>query len=105
MNPEVKRIIQSYKDKKEKIEELNQLKEDIEIAMEALDGKWKYCEKCGVYYLAKSFLTDSKIENKKICVYDSPINSGDDEYRDGEVTTIYRICPRGHETILDKTKN
>jgi hypothetical protein len=102
VNKIIKNILNTYQDKNAKLEELNKLREDIDLAEKVLSDSWTYCKDCDDYYLTESFKNKFKTERKKICIYNSPINSGDDDYADGEVGTLYRMCPKGHETIINE---
>ena len=55
------------------------------MAIGILSGKFQYCQDCDDYYLAKSFLSDSETKNARICIYQDPINSGGNDYADGNV--------------------
>ena len=97
MNKIIRDIIDKKCSDKQKKNELDKLSEDIEMALGILSGKFKYCSECDDYYLAKSFLSDIETKNTKICVWEDPINSGGNEYEDGNVDITYSICPKGHK--------
>lgn len=97
MNKVIKDIFTRNCSTEEKLEDLNLLSEEIEIAKGILSGKYKYCPRCDDYYLAKSYLTDVETKEMKICIYTDPINSGGNEYADGFVDITYSICPKGHK--------
>lgn len=103
MNKLVKEIINNdHITNKEKMAKLKELESDILLGKDIISGKYKYCEKCDDYYLAKSFLTDKSIKNGRICTYVDPINSGGNDYEDGIIETIYSICPKGHKKEIDR---
>lgn len=82
--------------------ELQSLKEDIEIAEKILSGEFIYCENCDDYFLSKSFFTEEETKEEEICIYNDPINSSGNEYKNGKVKYIYKICPKGHKHIIYK---
>lgn len=75
---------------------LDLLTDEIGIARDILDGKFKYCPECDDYYLTKSYLSDTRTKNARICIYQDPINSGGNDCVDGYVDITYSICPKGH---------
>ena len=103
MNAVIKDIIYRKCDKEDKIKALNKLRDDIDVAMNVLSGEYKYCEVCDDYYLAKSFLCETKNEYETVCTYSDPINSGGNEYGRKLFRNVYAICPKGHKTITTKT--
>lgn len=102
MNKIIRDIIDKKCSDKEKKNELDKLYEDIEMALDILSGKFKYCPECDDYYLARSYLTDKETKNTKICVYQGIINSGENEYEDGYVDITYSICPKGRRHEVDR---
>ena len=62
-------IINSNAATQDKLKALNILEEQIFVAKQIIDGKYKYCPECKDYYLAKSFLIEK--ETKNICTADS----------------------------------
>lgn len=96
MNSVIKSIIDRNCSKEEKNKILDSLCDEIKIAKGILSGEYKYCQDCDDYYLAKSYLTESKTIKTKICVYQGIINSGENEYEDGYADITYSICPKGH---------
>ena len=102
MNKVIKDIIDRNCTNEEKNKALNSLTNEIEIAKDILSGKYKFCPKCGDYYLAKSFLTEQKTISTEICVYKDPINSGGDEYVDGYIDITYDVCPKGHREEIER---
>ena len=100
MNKEVKRIVESNNNKKEKEKQLEMLEQDIEMAKGILSGKWKYCQSCDDYYLEKSFTTANETKEGEICTYEDYINSGGNEYAPGYRDITYRVCPKGHKEII-----
>ena len=97
MNDVVKKIIESKLSKEEKIQSLKKLSDDIEMANGILSGKIVYCAECDDYYLAQSFLTDTKTEKTQILIYSDPINSGGNEYVDGYADITYSIITKFKE--------
>ena len=77
--------------------ELTRLKGEIDFALEILEGDWKYCKECNDYYREPSFFEEEEVKMEKVCIYDSPINSGDNEYEERTVDYTYLICPKGHK--------
>lgn len=104
MNKVIQNIINSNRTKDEKIKELDMLSEQIEIAKGVLFGKFIYCPDCDDYYLAKSFYEETETTEAKICVYEDWINSSGNEYADGFLDIIYRICPKGHKYELTRNE-
>lgn len=102
MNKLIKKIIRSESTMDEKYKLLNSLAEEIEMAKSILSGKYKYCPHCDEYYLTKSYLTEKETKEAKICIWDDPINSGGNEYRDGYVDITYEICPKGHINEIER---
>lgn len=97
MNKIIRDIIDRDCSKEDKDKALNLLNEEIEMAKGILSGKYLHCSDCDDYYLAKSFLTEKETKETKICTYHDPINSGGNDYEDGFVDIVYRICPKGHK--------
>lgn len=60
MNDVIKKIVESKLSKDEKIHSLKKLSDDIEMANGILSGEFVYCAECDDYYLAQSFLIDTK---------------------------------------------
>ena len=102
MNKVIKDILNSGLAKTEKIEQLDKLSKEIQLANDILSGKFKYCPDCDDYYLAESFLKKQETEITSVCVYSDPINSGGDEYRDGYAHVTYSICPKGHKHEINR---
>lgn len=104
MNDVIKKIVESKLSKDEKIHSLKKLSDDIEMANGILSGEFVYCAECDDYYLAQSFLIDTKTENTQILIYSDPINSGGNEYADGYVDITYSICPKGHRKQIARSE-
>lgn len=104
MNDVIKKIVESKLSKKDKIQSLKKLSDDIEMANGILSGKFVYCSECDDYYLAQSFLTDTKTEKTQILIYSDPINSGGNEYADGYADITYSICPKGHRKQIARSE-
>lgn len=103
MNQYVKNLLESkMQTVQEKLSELVSLTSDVQFAKEVLEGKYKYCKDCDDYYLSGSFQTCTKTESCEICTYQGIINSGENEYVDGLVDTVYSICPKGHEHVIER---
>lgn len=100
----VKNILKSSKNKEAIEKELDKISHDVEVARGVLSGKYQYCKDCDDYYLAKSFLTESETVDHKILTYDDPINSGGNEYEDGYLDTLYRVCPKGHREVISESE-
>ncbi|MBR5508991.1 MAG: hypothetical protein IKV59_02950 [Lachnospiraceae bacterium] len=98
----IKNILNNGLNKSEKIEQLDKLSNEIQLAKDILSGKFKYCSDCDDYYLAESFLKKQETERAKICTYEDPINSGGNEYRDGFVYITYSVCPKGHKHVINR---
>ena len=101
MNSLIKEIIKRRCENKYKLEALDSLSHDINIARGVIDGTYKYCEDCDDFYLAKSFITEKESKAANICTYHDPINSGGNEYKRGFIETTYEICPKGHKHKID----
>lgn len=102
MNPVIKDILVRKVSTKDKIEALNSLQKDIDLAKKYLSPEFTYCEYCDDYYLTKSFFTEKEVKEENICVYSDPINSGGNEYRMGKVEYCHHVCPKGHKFLLHK---
>lgn len=103
MNSFIKNIVI---DKRKTIEnrkkELEELEKDIELAKSFLSGGYAYCTDCDDFYLTKSFFVESETKEARICIYEDFINSGGNEYVDGYVDILYKVCPKGHKHEIDK---
>lgn len=84
----------------EKKKSLDSLADDIEMARGILSGHFKHCPKCNDYYLRRSFIQEIERKEGKVCVYQDPINSGGNEYKDGYIVTTYQICPKNHKITV-----
>lgn len=102
MNKIIKDILNRNITTEEKEKLLDELSEDINIAYKLLEGEFTYCENCNDYYLTESFLTRTEVKEEKICVYVDPINSSGDEYKDGYVEIVSKICPKGHIHVISR---
>lgn len=102
MNKIIKDIIGRKYTKEEKVKILDSLSDDIKIAKELLSDKYKYCPECDDYYLSKSYLTEVETKPTQICVYEDPINSGGNDYVDGDAYITYKICPKGHKHEINR---
>ena len=80
---------------KQKAEEINKIKESIDIAERIFSGEFTYCKSCGDYFLSRSFITDTEVVDELVCTYSDPINSGGDEYEKKPVRYTYKYCPKG----------
>lgn len=81
---------------------LDTLAKDIEEAKGLLLGKYTYCKDCDDFYLSKSFFEETETKEEKICVYQDFINSGGNEYANGFVDIMYKVCPKGHKHVIDR---
>ena len=103
MNDLIKSIVinnsRTIADRNKKLYELSK---DIEYAKELLSGNYTYCKDCDDFYLSKSFFSEKETKEAKICVYEDFINSGGNEYVDGYIEIIYKICPKGHKHEVDR---
>lgn len=97
MNSIISDIIDRNCAKEEKEKALDLLIEEIEMAKGILSGKYQHCDICNDYYLTKSFWRETKTKRCLICVYQDPINSGGNEYRDGYIDVTHEFCPKGHK--------
>lgn len=102
MDKVIENILISRATNQEKYAQIEKLEKDIEMARKILSGECKYCKECHDYYLSKSFFTETKVKNEKICTYNDPINSSGNEYKDGQVRYTYLICPKGHRDLQDR---
>jgi hypothetical protein len=96
MDSTIKTILNAQMKKERKLYALNELSKDIEFAKDVISGKYKYCKECDDYYLAHSFIVESRYKNSKILTYADPINSGGNEYRNALMYTVTETCPKGH---------
>ena len=96
MNKTIKDILDRNCTDKEKNKTLDSLIDDINMAKGILSGKFEYCPECNDYYLFKSYFTERERKPTQICVYEDPINSGGNDYVDGEIHITYKVCPKGH---------
>ena len=101
----IKEIIESHATQENKLERLEAIISDINIAKDIINGKYKYCSECGNCYLTKSFFFEAETKECKICTYSSPINSRDDEYVNGFVNITYLVCPKGHKLEIDRVEH
>lgn len=90
--------------KERQLEMLEALENEIQIAKDIVNGKYKYCKECKDYYLMESFLTKTETKEEKICIYCDPINSGGNDYADGYVDIVYSICPKGHKHEISRNE-
>ena len=104
MNEVVYDIVKEWLSDEEKLKKLDELEADIAFAREIISGKFQQCPVCKEYFLTKTFFVEKETEECEICVYDSPINSGDNEYIDGYADTIYSVCPKGHRTAISRSE-
>ena len=102
MNKVIRDIIDRNCTNEDKKGALDSLINDINMAKGILSGKFTYCPKCDDYYLTKSYLTEHETKPTRICVYEDPINSGGNEYVDGEAYITYKVCPKGHKLEIDR---
>ena len=102
MNKIIKDIIDRNCTDEEKKKALDSLYDEINMAKGILSGKFKYCPDCDDYYLTKSYLTEHETKPTQICVYEDPINSGGNEYADGETYITYKTCPKGHKHEISR---
>lgn len=98
MNNIIKGIIHSELSEEEKMQSLKKISEDLEIAKGVLSGEYEYCTECDDYYLSESYITKTVIsEERDTCTYESPMNSGGNEYKRKRFSVTYSICPKGHK--------
>lgn len=102
MHSLIKVILDSDIDNKSKAEEISKMEESIQIAKRIFSGELTYCKTCGDYFLSRSFFQDSETVKERICIYSDPINSGGDEYRDGQVKYTYMYCPKGCKHMIKR---
>ena len=95
-------IIISRARNSEKLEVLKQYEDDIKTAKDIINGKLTYCEECKDYYLTKSFFSEKETIPTKICVYEDPINSCDNDYVNGYADILYSLCTKGHKHVVDR---
>jgi hypothetical protein len=84
----------------QKAEEINKIKESINIAERIFSGEFAYCKSCGDYFLSKSFVEETEIVDERVCVYSDPINSSGDEYKTKAVGYTYKYCPKGCKHVV-----
>lgn len=102
MKPYFEELVKSEKSLLDKLDEIKEIEKDLKLVKDIVCGKYTYCNECNDYYLSKSFLKDVKTKGCKICVYEDPINSGGNDYVKGTLRLTYRICPKGHKTIIER---
>ena len=102
MDQLIKNILERELSKDDKLKALDSLTDDINMARGILSGKYTYCPKCDDYYLTKSYLTEHETQPTRICVYEDPINSGGNDYVDGEAYITYMVCPKEHRREVDR---
>ena len=102
MLKDIENIIISRAIDSEKLKALKEYEDDIKTAKDIINGKLTYCEECKDFYLTKSFFSEKETVPAKICVYEDPINSGGNDYVDGYVDILYRVCPKGHKHVVDR---
>ena len=95
MHSVIKNILDSNTTNQQKAEEVNKIKESINIAERIFSGELAYCRGCGDYFLSRSFFEDVEIVDELVCTYSDPINSGGSEYKKMRVRYIYECCPKG----------
>ena len=102
MNKVIRDIVDRNWANEDKNRTLDSLIDDINMAKGILSGKFTYCQECDDYYLTKSYLTEHETKPTRICVYEDPINSGGNDYVDGEVYITYKVCPKGHKHEINR---
>ena len=102
MNSEIKDILNRKCTTEEKYAASDLLADELSMARGILSGKYEKCPKCNDYYLTRSYICETEIQEAKICVYRDIINSGGNEYEDGYVDITYRICPKNHRFEVDR---
>lgn len=102
MNKVIENILNGSYSEESKKKQLDVLSDEIRIAKDIINGKYKYCHECNDYYITESFLTRNEHKEAKICTYCDPINSGGNDYADGYVDITYSICPKGHKHEIDR---
>ena len=50
----------------------------------------------------QSFFSEKETIPVRICVYEDPINSGGNDYKNGYADVVYRVCPKGHKHEIDR---
>lgn len=86
---------------KEKLDMLNNFKEDIKLSIakaeeDILKG-YKWCPKCKEYYRTDTYITTGENEVRNICTYRDAGYGDDDEWNDVAGLMVYEICPLGHK--------
>lgn len=102
MNNLIKSILMKPCETEEKLQLLDSMLDEIDMAKGIISGKYKYCPECDDYYLTKSFINDIETKKTKICIYEDPINSGGNDYTDGFVDITYETCPKGHKHEIER---
>lgn len=100
----IKSILNSCETEERKVEQLDELEQDIKLARKVLSGEYAYCEECDDYYRSQSFTRSNASEIETVCTFEDPINSGGNEYSKAKVSKTLLICPKGHERVLNKTQ-
>lgn len=104
MNKAIESILNGSATDEGKRKQLDVLSNEIQIAKDIMDGKYKYCHECNDYYITESFLTRTETRETKICTYNNPINSGGNDYADGYVDITYSVCPKGHKHEISRNE-
>jgi hypothetical protein len=89
MDSTIKTILNAQMKKERKLYALNELSKDIEFAKDVISGKYKYCKECDDYYLAQSFIVESR--------YDFAKDDNKNECRDKLIYVMFETCPKGHK--------
>ena len=102
MHQIIKEILDSDYPNDKKIAMVKEIKDSVEIAEKIFSGEFAYCQKCGDYFLRRSFITEMEIVTERVCTYSDPINSGGDEYEDKQVRYTYKYCPKGCKHTINR---
>lgn len=98
----IQKIVTSHQQAPNKLKFIEELRQELKLAEEIIKGKYTWCEQCEDYYLSKSFLSEVKHEDCKICTFVDPINSSGNTYVDGVAQVTYSICPKGHRKEIHR---
>ena len=98
---------------KKSIEDLIKMDKHMELFDKILNGEFiedppdisfKECPLCHEDFITHSFFTLTRTESCKIRICDGTTGSGEDEYKDGFVETVFEVCPKGHEREIKRTE-
>lgn len=91
---EIEEIINGSHSIREKEALINRLSKEL---LEEIRSGYKLCPRCNTYYRETTWDTVTESKTERVCIYEDPINSGGNEYKDKLVKRTYEVCPVGHK--------